>query len=115
MDINRYTEKAQEAIVAAQQLAEQMNHPQIEPEHVLATLVAQHDGIVPDVLRKMGVDPASVAKGVANRAGEASASVWWRAAEPLSSPGRGREDGGGGSRTPEGRVRQHGAPADRAG
>ena len=70
MDINRYTEKAQEAIAAAQQLAEQMNHPQIEPEHVLSALVAQRDGIVPEVLRKMGVDPASVAKELQTELGK---------------------------------------------
>ena len=31
MNLNKYTEKAQEAIIAAQQLAEKANHPQIEP------------------------------------------------------------------------------------
>ena len=70
MNINRHTEKAQEAILGAQQLAEQMNHPQIEPEHVLATLVAQRDGIVPEVLRKMGVDPASVTNGLQTELGQ---------------------------------------------
>jgi ATP-dependent Clp protease ATP-binding subunit ClpB len=63
MDINKYTEKAQEAILAAQRLAEQMSHAQIEPEHVLTALVEQRDGIVPELLRKMAVDPATVAKG----------------------------------------------------
>jgi ATP-dependent Clp protease ATP-binding subunit ClpB len=63
MDINKYTEKAQEAIHAAQRLAEQMSHAQIEPEHVLTALVEQRDGIVPELLRKMGVDPAAVASG----------------------------------------------------
>ena len=38
MNLNRYTEKAQEAIVEAQQLAERTGHPQVEPEHLLATL-----------------------------------------------------------------------------
>ena len=70
MNISRYTEKAQEAIVGAQQLAEQMNHPEIEPEHVLATLVAQRDGIVPEVLRKLGVDQASVTNGLQTKLGK---------------------------------------------
>ena len=60
MNINKYTEKAQEAVLGAQQLAEQMSHAQIEPEHLLVTLVEQRDGIVPEVLRKMGVDPAQM-------------------------------------------------------
>ena len=64
MNLNRYTEKAQEAIVEAQQLAERTNQPQVEPEHLLLTLLAQRGGVVPDVLRKMNVDPAAVAADV---------------------------------------------------
>jgi ATP-dependent Clp protease ATP-binding subunit ClpB len=61
MNINKYTEKAQEAVLAAQQLAEQMSHAQIEPEHLLLALVEQQDGIVPELLRKMAVDPKAFA------------------------------------------------------
>jgi ATP-dependent Clp protease ATP-binding subunit ClpB len=57
MNINKYTEKAQEAVMAAQQIAEQMNHAQIEPEHLLLALVDQQEGVVPELLRKLGVDP----------------------------------------------------------
>ena len=57
MNISKYTEKAQEAVMTAQQIAEQMNHAQIEPEHLLLTLVEQPEGIVPELLRKMAVDP----------------------------------------------------------
>jgi ATP-dependent Clp protease ATP-binding subunit ClpB len=62
MNINKYTEKAQEAVLAAQQLAESMSHPQIEPEHLLVALVEQPEGIVPEVLRKMSADPKDVAR-----------------------------------------------------
>jgi ATP-dependent Clp protease ATP-binding subunit ClpB len=62
MNINNYTQKAQEAVVAAQQLAEQSSHPQIEPEHLLVALVEQREGVVPEVLRKMSADPAQVAR-----------------------------------------------------
>jgi ATP-dependent Clp protease ATP-binding subunit ClpB len=62
MNINKYTEKAQEAIVGAQQLAEQSSHASIEPEHLLVTLVEQREGIVPEVLRKMSADPAAIAR-----------------------------------------------------
>ena len=64
MDLNKYTEKAREAVIAAQQLAEELNHAQIEPEHLLATLVEQADGIVPAVLRKLEVDPAELARAL---------------------------------------------------
>ena len=53
MNLNKYTEKAQEAVVKAQQLAAELSHAQIEPEHLLVALVEQSEGIVPEVLRKM--------------------------------------------------------------
>ena len=61
MDLNTFTEKAQEALVGAQQLAQQMNHAQVDPEHLLVTLAEQPDGIVPEVLRKLNADPRRVA------------------------------------------------------
>jgi ATP-dependent Clp protease ATP-binding subunit ClpB len=64
VNINKYTEKAQEAIVAAQQLADTEGHPEILPEHLLLTLVDQKDGIVPEILRKLNADPAAVAAAV---------------------------------------------------
>jgi ATP-dependent Clp protease ATP-binding subunit ClpB len=64
MDLNKYTEKAREAILGAQQLAEKLNHPQIEPEHLLQTLVDQKGGVVPDVLRKMNVEPPVILTGL---------------------------------------------------
>jgi len=63
MNINKYTEKAREAVAAAIELAQQANNPQLEPEHLLVALVEQRDGIVPELLRKMNVDPAAVARG----------------------------------------------------
>jgi ATP-dependent Clp protease ATP-binding subunit ClpB len=62
MNINKYTEKAQEAVLAAQNLAEKSSHALVEPEHLLAALVEQPEGIVPEVLRKMSADPAEVAR-----------------------------------------------------
>ena len=64
MNINKYTEKAQGAVASAQQFAEQMNHQQIEPEHLLLALIEQSDGVVPELLRKMGVDPVSVGAAI---------------------------------------------------
>jgi ATP-dependent Clp protease ATP-binding subunit ClpB len=56
MNLNRYTEKAQEAILAAQQLAERSGHPDVIPEHLLQTLITQPEGIASAVLSKMQVD-----------------------------------------------------------
>ena len=64
MNIDRFTEKAREGLLAAQQRAEQSGHPQVDPEHLLTALVEQSDGIVPGVLRKLSVEPSSVLEGV---------------------------------------------------
>ncbi|HUX85841.1 MAG TPA: ATP-dependent chaperone ClpB [Chloroflexota bacterium] len=55
MNLNKLTEKAQEAVVAAQRLAEENRNTQIEPEHLLAVLIEQQGGVVPAVLEKLGV------------------------------------------------------------
>jgi ATP-dependent Clp protease ATP-binding subunit ClpB len=60
MNINKYTEKAREAVAAAIELAQQQNNPQLEPEHLLVALVDQRDGIVPELLRRMDADPAAI-------------------------------------------------------
>src|SRR4051812_46098112 len=61
MNIQKYTEKAQEAIAASQQLADREGHPEITPEHLLLSLVDQQGGIVPSILLKMNIQPAAVA------------------------------------------------------
>src|SRR6266581_729692 len=61
MNINKYTEKAREAVASAIELARRGNNPQLEPEHLLVALVEQREGIVPGLLRKMNADPAQVA------------------------------------------------------
>ncbi len=64
MNLNKFTEKAQEAVVAAPQLATEYKHAQMEPEHLLVALVEQENGVVPTVLRKMSVDPGQVGQAV---------------------------------------------------
>ncbi len=65
MDINRYTEKAQEAILSAQSLAQEFNHSQIEPEHVLAALLTQEGGVAPQIVEKLGIPAPHLADQVA--------------------------------------------------
>jgi ATP-dependent Clp protease ATP-binding subunit ClpB len=60
VNINKMTEKAQEAIVAAQRLAEEYNHSQLDVEHLLFALVDQEGGVVPQILQRLGVDPRQV-------------------------------------------------------
>ncbi len=56
----RFTEKAQEAIVAAQRETENRRLSQLETEALLVGLLEQQDGVVPQVLLKLDVDPALV-------------------------------------------------------
>ena len=54
MDLNRFTEKAQEAVAAAKQLAVQFGQQQIDVEHVFLALLEQQDGLAAKVLVKAG-------------------------------------------------------------
>ena len=58
MNLDRFTIKAQEALQGAQQLAERSGHPQVQAEHLLATLLAQEEGLVVPVLQKIGANPS---------------------------------------------------------
>jgi len=69
MNINKYTEKAQEAVLGAQQLADREGHSEILPEHLLVTLIEQREGIVPSIVQKIGADPAAVARAVRGELG----------------------------------------------
>jgi ATP-dependent Clp protease ATP-binding subunit ClpB len=64
MNANRLTEKAREAVVAAQELAESNQNQQVDAEHLLATLIDQEGGLTPELLRRMGVDPGEVRRRV---------------------------------------------------
>lgn len=54
MNIDKYTVKAREALQDAASLAEQDNHTQIEPVHLLYKLLDQEEGIVPPLIEKIG-------------------------------------------------------------
>jgi len=60
LDPNRFTRKTGEAIGAAQAFARERNHAQVAPEHLLAALVGQPEGVVLPVLERVGVAPKAV-------------------------------------------------------
>jgi ATP-dependent Clp protease ATP-binding subunit ClpB len=60
MDINRFTEKAREALQGAQKLAIRMSHQQIDNEHLLLALLDQEGGLTPAILKKAGVAPEAL-------------------------------------------------------
>src|SRR5687767_1296905 len=55
LDPNRWTQKTQEAVATALDLARQRNHAEVTPEHLLAALLSQEDGVVLPTLTKAGV------------------------------------------------------------
>jgi len=55
MDMNRFTEKAQESLQSAQKLAIRWNHQQIDTEHLLLAMLDQERGLAPSILNKAGV------------------------------------------------------------
>ncbi|MBO0791184.1 MAG: AAA family ATPase, partial [Ktedonobacteraceae bacterium] len=60
MEIERFTDKAREAIRDASQLARLHNNSQIEVEHLLSALVQQEGGVVDQIIQRAGGDPAAV-------------------------------------------------------
>jgi ATP-dependent Clp protease ATP-binding subunit ClpB len=64
MDINRLTEKAQEALRAAQSEATRLGHQQVDVEHLLLALLAQEGGLAKSILDKAGVDAETVRQRV---------------------------------------------------
>ncbi len=60
MDINRFTEKAREALQGAQKLAIRMSHQQIDNEHLLLALLDQAGGLTAAILKKAGVAPEAL-------------------------------------------------------
>ncbi len=53
MNLDKYTQKAQEALFQAQQLARDLNHQTIEPAHILLALLNQEEGVVPALVTRI--------------------------------------------------------------
>ena len=60
MDFNAFTQKSQQAILSARDLATQRTHTYVEPEHLLAGLLAQTDGLIYPILAKLGVHATDI-------------------------------------------------------
>ena len=64
MNAQNYTQKSLEAIQAAQKLTIENQNQQIEQIHLLAALLRQENGLVPQLLKKMGLTPESLEAAV---------------------------------------------------
>jgi ATP-dependent Clp protease ATP-binding subunit ClpB len=67
MRLDRLTTKTREALVASEQRASQAGHPELYPEHLLASLLEQEGGIVPAILQKAGADVGGFAEALRAR------------------------------------------------
>ncbi len=60
MRFDKFTVKSQEIIQNSQSLASKLNNQQIEPEHVLSSMLSESDSIASSIFRKLGVSPKSI-------------------------------------------------------
>jgi len=66
LDPNRWTRKTTEAVNAAVELARSANNPEATPDHLLAGLLGQADGVVLPLLERAGISPLAVRNSVAD-------------------------------------------------
>ncbi len=64
MDMNRMTQKTQEAIQAAQSFATRFGHVEVDGEHLLLALFEQSEGLVPRLVQRLDIDPKSVTEAL---------------------------------------------------
>ncbi|MDY7001053.1 MAG: ATP-dependent chaperone ClpB [Thermodesulfobacteriota bacterium] len=64
MDLNKFTEKSQQALAQAQNAAVKLGHQQVDAEHLLLALSSQEDGLVPRLLERAGYDGAAYVKAL---------------------------------------------------
>ena len=57
----QYTTKSQEALARAQQAAQAAGHPELTPAHLAVALLAETEGVMPAILRKLEADPRVLA------------------------------------------------------
>src|SRR5256885_1719110 len=84
MQLDRFTTKSQEAIQAALSLAASRHHTETLPEHLLAVLLEQDEGVVRPVLRKLEAQPDAIRREV-NTALDALPTITAGAREPASA------------------------------
>src|SRR3954471_22340337 len=84
MHLDRFTIKSQEALQAANTLAANRRNTETAPEHLLAALLEQGEGIVLPILRKLGTQPEAIRADV-NAALDALPTITGGTAEPSTA------------------------------
>jgi ATP-dependent Clp protease ATP-binding subunit ClpC len=57
MRFDKFTQRAQEALAAAQEIVDEYNHQELDTEHILLALLRQEDGLVPKILQRLDIMP----------------------------------------------------------
>jgi len=56
MRFDRFTERAQDAIARTYEILQRYGHNQVDTEHILLALLEQGDGVIPQIIEKLGID-----------------------------------------------------------
>jgi ATP-dependent Clp protease ATP-binding subunit ClpB len=83
MDLNKFTQKSQEAVAEAQQVAIRLGHQQVDVDHLFRALVGQENGLVPRLLERAGYDVRAVTAALDQELGKMP-----RVSGPGSQPGQ---------------------------
>jgi ATP-dependent Clp protease ATP-binding subunit ClpB len=67
MDPSKFTQRSQEALGAAVELAKAAGNPNVDAAHLLSALLAQQEGVAAPLVRAAGADPAAVAQQTSER------------------------------------------------
>ena len=55
---DRFTERAQDAATRAYEILQRYGHNQVDTEHILLALLEQNDGVIPQIIERLGVEPS---------------------------------------------------------
>jgi ATP-dependent Clp protease ATP-binding subunit ClpB len=83
MDLNKFTQKSQEAVAEAQQVAIRLGHQQVDVDHLFRALVGQEQGLVPRLLERAGYDVKAIAQALDTELGRLP-----RVSGPGAQPGQ---------------------------
>ena len=60
MQLDKLTQKSQEALQEAQRIANGLSHQEVDGEHLLLAMIGQTDSLIPDLLQRLGVPPTKL-------------------------------------------------------
>jgi len=86
MDLNKFTQKAQEAVFQSQQVAREFGHQMIEPAHLLLALLQQSEGVIPAVITKITGNSQTLIQAIRRELEKQAKVSGWSGEIGLSRP-----------------------------